>query len=63
MTVFSFGPIKTSTAFGGAVTLVRNPEVMSKMREINSSYPIQNRSVYAKKVLKYSIGMMLLDGK
>ena len=38
MTFFSFGPIKTNTAFGGAVAIVRDPEVLAEMRVMHSKY-------------------------
>lgn len=64
LTVFSFGPIKHATAFGGAVTIIKNnPELAYKMRRLHSEYAVQPRSVYVKKVLKYSIGILLLNSK
>ena len=39
MTVFSFGPIKTHTAFGGAVAIVRDPSILAEMRVMHSKYP------------------------
>jgi dTDP-4-amino-4,6-dideoxygalactose transaminase len=64
VTVFSFGPIKHATAFGGAVSIVRNnPELVYKMRRLHSQYPEQARSAYLNKVLKYSVGILLLNTK
>ena len=60
-TVLSFGPIKTATAFGGGVIIVRNSDLLSKMKAIHAKYPVQSSSVYLKKVLRYSIGMLLLN--
>ena len=60
-TVFSFGPIKTATAFGGGVIIIRNNDLLSKMKAIHSSYLIQPKSVYLKKVLKYSFGMLMVN--
>jgi perosamine synthetase len=61
ITVFSFGPIKTSTAFGGAVSIVRNEEILQRMREIQATYPVQPTSTYRSKIIKYTIGMIMLD--
>jgi dTDP-4-amino-4,6-dideoxygalactose transaminase len=61
---FSFGPIKTCTAFGGCVCLVRNsPETLARMREIHNRYPIQKSSTYLSKVLKTSIGMLAMNSR
>ena len=60
-TCLSFGPIKTSTGFGGGVIIVRNPALLRRMREIHASYPVQPSSVYFKKILKYSLAMMIAN--
>ena len=60
-TCLSFGPIKTSTAFGGGVIIVRNERILRRMREIHESYPIQSPKVYFQKILKYSLGMMITN--
>src|SRR5262249_31381134 len=52
--LFSFGPIKTATALGGAVVRVRDAEVRSRMRELQVAYPLQTRWAYLKRVAKYS---------
>jgi dTDP-4-amino-4,6-dideoxygalactose transaminase len=62
-TVLSFGPIKTATAFGGGVIIVRNPVVLARMKAIHARYPVQSSSVYLKKILRYSIGIILLNSK
>lgn len=55
VSLYSFGPIKTSTALGGAVAMVHNERLLSQMRNVQDSYPIQSRFVYAQKVIKYSL--------
>jgi perosamine synthetase len=62
-TVISFGPIKTATAFGGGIIIVRNEKILSKIRAIQSSYPMQSSKLYFKKLIKYSVGMLLLNTK
>jgi perosamine synthetase len=51
---FSFGPIKTATALGGAVTVVRDPAVRSRMVAVQAGYPRQTRRAFAGRVLKYA---------
>src|SRR5690606_31664613 len=34
VSMFSFGPLKTATALGGAILRVRDPALLSRMREI-----------------------------
>ena len=58
---FSFGLIKFSTAFGGSISVVRDPTLLSQMRTLSNSYPIQTRALYLKKVLKYSLIMTVLN--
>ena len=60
-TVLSFGPIKTATAFCGGVIIVRDSGLLSKMRGIHAKYPMQDNSTYLKKILRYSIGMLLFN--
>ena len=60
-TVISFGPIKTATAFGGGVIVVRNSKILSKMKAIHAQYPIQPNNLYISKVLRYSVGKILLN--
>jgi perosamine synthetase len=57
--LFSFGPIKTATALGGAVIRVRDAVLCSRMRDLQSAYPIQTRSAYLKRLLKYATFRML----
>jgi len=52
--LFSFGPIKTATALGGAVLRIRNDSLRKKMRLVQSTYPIQGRLHYALRLLKYT---------
>jgi dTDP-4-amino-4,6-dideoxygalactose transaminase len=57
--MFSFGPIKTSTALGGGVIRVRDPQLRAEMIELHRSYPTQGRLSYLKRLVKYS-GMCVL---
>ena len=49
----SFGSIKTSTALGTAVTIVRNSQLLGEMREIQSRCHFQDPSTLARKARKY----------
>ncbi|MCU0711578.1 MAG: DegT/DnrJ/EryC1/StrS family aminotransferase [Pirellula sp.] len=55
VSLYSFGPIKTSTALGGAVATVHDERLLSQMRRVQASYPLQSRFEYAQKVMKYSL--------
>lgn len=52
--MFSFGPIKTATALGGAVFRVRDRAVLDSMRAQQATYPVQSRWVFLRRVLKYA---------
>jgi dTDP-4-amino-4,6-dideoxygalactose transaminase len=54
VTMFSFGPIKTDTALGGALLCVRDADVLARMRQMQAAYPAQLRGSFAKRILKYS---------
>jgi dTDP-4-amino-4,6-dideoxygalactose transaminase len=41
LVMFSFGPIKTATALGGALIRVRDAKLRARMREIETRYPMQ----------------------
>ena len=50
--LFSFGPIKTATAFGGGLVRVRDPEVLCRMRELQRDWPLQTRRSFAGRVAR-----------
>ncbi len=53
--MFSFGPIKTATALGGAVLRVRDPQLLRRMQDRHSQYPRQPRHTYLKRLFKYAV--------
>jgi perosamine synthetase len=53
VSMFSFGSIKTATALGGAVFMVRNGLLRGKMAALQDRYPVQSRFAYARRLLKY----------
>lgn len=56
--LFSFGPIKTATAFGGGLVRVRDPDVLSRMRRLHATWPVQTRAAFAGRVAR--LGALLL---
>jgi perosamine synthetase len=50
---YSFGSIKTCTALGGAVAVVRDHELRDDMRDIQSRWPFQDPRTFARKAAKY----------
>ncbi|MGE5767880.1 MAG: aminotransferase class V-fold PLP-dependent enzyme, partial [Bacteroidota bacterium] len=57
--MFSFGPLKTTTALGGALLNVRDSTLREKMRSIQAGYPLQPTKRQAKRVLQFA-GLKLL---
>ena len=49
----SFGSIKTCTALGGAITIVRDAALLATMREIQSRWAFQEPYTLARKARKY----------
>ena len=59
VSLFSFGPIKTATALGGAVVEVRDPRLLQRMRAIETSRPRQSRWTYLRRVVRFA-GLLAL---
>ncbi|MBM80473.1 MAG: hypothetical protein CMJ78_07760 [Planctomycetaceae bacterium] len=55
VSMFSFGPIKTATALAGGVLKIKDAEVLSKMRQLQSEYPLQSRVAFFKRILFYCV--------
>lgn len=51
--MFSFGTIKTATAFGGGVLLVRDPALHTRLAERHTRWPVQSTGAYARRLLKF----------
>jgi len=60
--LFSFGPIKTATALGGALIRVKNPEIRQRMRTIQSQYPVQPEARHRKRILQF-MALKLIMGR
>jgi perosamine synthetase len=54
VSMFSFGPIKTCTAFGGGVVTVRDPELLDRMEALQTSYPQQRNATFLRRTIKYA---------
>lgn len=59
--MFSFGPIKTSTALGGGILSFRDRAVCTQVHQHMSSWPRQSRCRFAARLGKYSLLMLLLN--
>lgn len=63
VSMFSFGPLKTSTALGGALIYVRDPALRCRMEEIHDRYPAQSRLEFLQRVLRYAGVHFLLGSR
>ena len=63
LSFFSFGAIKSSTAFGGAIVRVKDQLLFNQMKQLSNKYLIQSRMTYLKKILNCVIGMMALNSR
>ncbi|OQR93348.1 hypothetical protein ACHHYP_02630 [Achlya hypogyna] len=54
VSMFSFGTIKTSTAFGGAMFRVLDPEILDGMKRRNDRYEPRSRAFFLQRLVKYS---------
>ncbi len=52
--LFSFGPLKSTTALGGAIARVSDPTLRQRLRDIQSSYQLQAGRDQFVRVLKFS---------
>jgi dTDP-4-amino-4,6-dideoxygalactose transaminase len=59
VSLFSFGPLKTATALGGALVRVRDPVLFAHMRRLQAAWPLYPRRAYAGRVAKFA-GLKLL---
>lgn len=54
VSMFSFGPIKTAAALAGGVLVLRDPEVLGRMRARQEGWPLQERGKYLTRTFKYA---------
>jgi perosamine synthetase len=57
--MYSFGPIKTATALGGGLLRVRDPQLLARMLEIQSRYPVQSETKQRKRIVQF-MGLKLV---
>lgn len=55
LVMISFGPIKTATAFGGAMVRVADAKLRYRMQEILNEDPLQASSKWQKRLLKFAL--------
>jgi perosamine synthetase len=55
LSLFSFGTIKTATALGGGLAVVRDPALLERMRSRQAGYDVQGRWKFLKRVGKSSL--------
>ena len=53
LSLFSFGPMKTATALGGALARVRDPDTCAAMKRISAQDSIQPTGEFLRRVLLY----------
>ncbi|MEY2882165.1 MAG: hypothetical protein RLZZ15_4545 [Verrucomicrobiota bacterium] len=51
--MFSFGTIKTATAFGGGILLVRDTPLLARLSARHARWPAQTNGLYARRLLKF----------
>jgi len=55
LTMFSFGPLKTATALGGGLAVVRSSDTLEEMAAIQATYPRQPRTAFVKRLARYAL--------
>ncbi|MBC8036821.1 MAG: DegT/DnrJ/EryC1/StrS family aminotransferase, partial [Rhizobiales bacterium] len=60
--MFSFGPIKTATALGGALIRVKDAALRQRMRAIQSRYPVQPDAKQRKRILTF-MGLKVITSR
>jgi perosamine synthetase len=55
VSLFSFGPIKTATALGGAVVVLRDPKLAAALERDIAAHPLLPRRWFVNRILKYAL--------
>lgn len=53
--LFSFGPIKTTTALGGAVLSFRDASLRDRVAVVQAAWPVQSRIDFLRRVLRFGM--------
>lgn len=59
--LYSFGPIKTATALGGAILRFEDVALEERMRATQARYPVQSRWRFFKRTLRFALVRLLLN--
>ena len=62
VSMFSFGPIKTNTALGGAVLQIRSPELRQRISKRLDQLPPQSNRSFLRRIIKYA-GLLFLSNR
>ena len=62
LNMFSFGPIKTATALGGALIRVKDEELRGRMRALQLQYPVQPEAKHRKRIVQF-MGLKLITAR
>jgi perosamine synthetase len=62
LNMFSFGPIKTATALGGALIRVKDKELRARMRALQVEYPVQPEAKHRKRIVQF-MGLKLVTAR
>ncbi len=60
--MFSFGPIKTATALAGGLLVVRDNELLARMRTTHASWPEQSQGEFLRRIRTYTM-LKLISGR
>jgi len=60
ISLFSFGPIKTATALGGAILRISDPELRRRMKARQAEYPLQGRWKFFKRTFRFAIVLAMM---
>jgi perosamine synthetase len=62
LNMFSFGPIKTATALGGALIRVKDEKLRARMRALQIQYPVQPEAKHRKRIVQF-MGLKLITAR
>jgi perosamine synthetase len=62
LNMFSFGPIKTATALGGALIRIKDEELRARMRALQIQYPVQPEAKHRKRIVQF-MGLKLITAR
>jgi dTDP-4-amino-4,6-dideoxygalactose transaminase len=60
ISLFSFGPIKTATALGGAILRINDPALRDRMKARQAKYPVQERWKFLKRTFRFALVLAMM---